>query len=251
MMGIRVHALTVDDLTAAEAACIARPGASLIINHNLHSLYLVQRDAVMRALYARADYIHIDGMALIWLGRLLGFPLRRDHRVTWLDWLEPLMAAAAARGWSVFYLGGKAGIAAKAANRLAAEFPGLVVETASGYFDARPGSADSEALLARINAARPDILMVGMGMPRQEHWIHHHIDRLEVGVVHAPGACFDYVAGEVPRPPRWVGRAGLEWLYRLLSEPRRLWRRYLVEPWSVLGLFLRELLRRRSRRSAD
>lgn len=96
--------------------------------------------------------------------------------------------------------------------------------------------------LAAINAYQPHVLMVGMGMPRQEYWILDNIEHIHTNAILTAGACMDYLAGAIPTPPRWMGKMGLEWLYRLLSEPKRLWRRYLVEPWFVAGLFLREIL---------
>jgi N-acetylglucosaminyldiphosphoundecaprenol N-acetyl-beta-D-mannosaminyltransferase len=99
-------------------------------------------------------------------------------------------------------------------------------------------------VLAAIRSFRPHILMVGMGMPRQEHWILDNLDEIEVRVILTAGACMDYVAGAVPTPPRWMGRWGLEWLFRLGSDPTRLWRRYLIEPWFVFRLFIRDLLAR-------
>jgi N-acetylglucosaminyldiphosphoundecaprenol N-acetyl-beta-D-mannosaminyltransferase len=91
--------------------------------------------------------------------------------------------------------------------------------------------------------------MVGMGMPVQEHWILHNFFRLSPAVILAPGACFDYIAGVVPTPPRWMGQIGLEWLFRLASEPRRLWKRYLLEPWPVLGLVLKDFFKRPAKKN--
>jgi N-acetylglucosaminyldiphosphoundecaprenol N-acetyl-beta-D-mannosaminyltransferase len=90
-------------------------------------------------------------------------------------------------------------------------------------------------MVATINTYKPHILLVGMGMPRQEHWIIDAFDRLDVNVVLSCGACLDYIAGVLPVAPRWMGRTGLEWLHRLASEPSRLWKRYLIEPWPILG----------------
>ncbi len=106
---------------------------------------------------------------------------------------------------------------------------------------------DDELVVEKINAFRPHVLMVGMGMPRQERWILHRFDELDANAILQSGACFDYVAGAIPTPPRWLGRFGLEWLYRLACEPVRLWRRYLVEPWLVGAWLVRDLLRRLGR----
>lgn len=243
LLGVHINALNIPQLNAAIAESIEQGQRRIIGCHNLHSIYLYPRDAKMRAFYALADLLHVDGMALVLLARLLGYPLKREHRVTWMDWLDPLMAEAAKHGWRVFYLGSRPGVADRGAEVLRARHPGLQMTTAHGYFDARPGSAENEAVLDLIRSYRPNILMVGMGMPRQEHWILDNSDLVAANVWLSPGACMDYVAGVVPVPPRWMGQVGLEWLFRLASEPRRLWRRYLVEPWFVTALLVRDLLR--------
>jgi N-acetylglucosaminyldiphosphoundecaprenol N-acetyl-beta-D-mannosaminyltransferase len=121
----------------------------------------------------------------------------------------------------------------------------LKIEVNDGYFDAGPGSHENEALLARINGYLPDLLMVGMGMPRQEFWIQENVRRLKTHVILPSGAAIDYIAGAVPTPPRWAGLLGLEWAFRLISEPRRLAGRYVIEPWSILGRVINDLVFKR------
>jgi N-acetylglucosaminyldiphosphoundecaprenol N-acetyl-beta-D-mannosaminyltransferase len=213
---------------------------TVIGHHNLHSLYLYHHDAEMRRFYERADCVYIDGMSLVLIGRLLGKRLRREQRSTLLDWLHPLLREAAANGWRVFFLGATYEVGQQALAVCRAEFPQLQMETAPGFFDARPGSRESQCVRSAINTYRPHLLLVGMGMPRQERWIVHESPVLEANVIIACGATMDYIAGVVSTPPRWLGRFGLEWSYRLLMEPKRLWRRYLIEPWFALRLLVRE-----------
>lgn len=227
LLGVTVNPLTIQDLNQCIATSIAQQERWIIANHNLHSVYLYQRDPKMRAFYERAHIIHIDGMPLVYWARVLGYPVRREQRVTYVDWVHPLMAAAAEGGWRIFYLGGKPGVAAQAAERLRQRYPPLQIATHHGYIQ----PADNATVLAEIAAFQPHVLMVGMGMPRQEHWILANLDHLTANAILTAGACFDYVAGAIPTPPRWMGRAGLEWLYRLYSEPSRLAKRYLLEPW--------------------
>ena len=248
-LGVWVNALTIEDLNELVRQSVQGGERWLIANHNMNSLRLFHKDGKMRDFYARSAYIHVDGMPLIWLGRLLGYPLRREHRVTYADWIDPLMADAAREGWRIFYLGSKPGVAQRGAAILQERYPGLEIVTADGYFDARRDSEDNRALLEKINTFQPQVLMVGMGMPRQEHWVLDNMDSIRVNAILTAGAAIDYVAGAVPTPPRWAGKVGLEWLFRLVSEPGRLWRRYLVEPWFVLWLFIVELWNRR--RKAD
>ncbi|NEP17591.1 MAG: WecB/TagA/CpsF family glycosyltransferase [Leptolyngbya sp. SIO4C1] len=239
-----VNALTVSDLNALLRETIAARACKIIANHNLHSLYVYHHDRKMRDFYAKAAHIHVDGMAMVILGKFLGLPLKREHRVTYADWIYSIMDEANQHRWRVFYLGSKPGVADRGAERLRQQYPSLQIETAHGYFDAQPNSADSQQIVEAINQYRPHILLVGMSMPRQEHWILDNLDRLQANVVLPSGAAIDYVAGCVPTPPRWAGKWGLEWLFRLVAEPRRLWQRYLVEPWFILKLLFLQYLKR-------
>jgi N-acetylglucosaminyldiphosphoundecaprenol N-acetyl-beta-D-mannosaminyltransferase len=248
MLETRVDVLTIADLHTHIADSIRSGRRSIFASQNLHSVYLQRADPALRSFYDRADYVRIDGMGIVLLGRLLGLPLRREHRVTYIDWLPPFMAEAARAGWRVFYLGSKPGVAEKAATLLRARHPGLQIATAHGYFDARRDSPENERIIEAINAFRPHVLLVGMGMPRQQHWVLENHERLAVNAISTSGAALDYVAGDIPTPPRWSGQVGLEWLFRLLAEPRRLAGRYLVEPWYILPLLARHLVRRRRER---
>ncbi len=218
----------------------------IIANHNLHSVYLFHRHPKLREFYSHVHWTYLDGMPLVALGRLYGYPLQRKQRVTHADWMGPLMELAAGRGWRVFNLGSPRQVAESGAAQLRKRYPALQIEVSDGYFDARRDSDENEALVARINAYKPDLLMVGMGMPRQEFWTQENFARLKAHVIlSSNGAAFEYVAGAVPTPPRWAGRIGLEWVFRLINEPRRLFARYLIEPWYILLLLLQDYPRNR------
>jgi N-acetylglucosaminyldiphosphoundecaprenol N-acetyl-beta-D-mannosaminyltransferase len=218
----------------------------IIANHNLHSVYLFHRHPKLREFYSHVHWTYLDGMPLVALGRLYGYPLLRKQRVTHADWMGPLMELAAGRGWRVFNLGSPREVAENGAAQLRKRYPALQIEVSDGYFDARRDSDENEALIARINAYKPDLLMVGMGMPRQEFWTQENFARLKAHVIlSSNGAAFEYVAGAVPTPPRWAGRIGLEWVFRLVNEPRRLFARYLIEPWYLLLLLLQDYPRNR------
>lgn len=244
LLGVDVNTLTQRDLHALvdEAANSGGPRSSrcIIAHHNLHSIYLFHHDDGMRQFYARARWVHVDGMPIIWMARLLGMRAGRENRLTSLDWIVPLMATCAEHGLRVFLLGARPEVADRAATVFRARVPGLTLGVHHGFFDARAGSAENERVVEAINRFGTDVLLVGMGMPRQEHWIAENVDRLEIRMAWSLGAFMDYFAAAVPTPPRWMGRAGLEWLFRLSCEPRRLWRRYLLEPWFVAGLFAAE-----------
>lgn len=244
LLGVRVSPMTMDEIHTAIRQTIARDGKLVVVSQNLHGVFVYHRNEKMRALHARA-IPRIDGMSLVMAGRILGLPLRREHRITWMDWIDPLMSEAVRNGWRVFYLGSRPDVMARGIEVLRGRHPGLEITGRDGYFDASAGSEGNESVLDDIARARPHILMVGMGMPRQEAWVHDNLERIEANVILTCGAAIDYVAGMIPTPPRWMGQVGLEWLYRLASEPRRLGYRYLVEPWYLGGLFLRDLWTKR------
>ncbi len=241
LLGVEVNPFTISQLNNLITQAVIHNKKWIIANHNLHSIYLYHREPEMRQIYALAKVIHIDSMPLLQWGKLLGYPLEKDQRVTYVDWLSPLLSLAEKQNWRVYYLGGKPGVAATAAGMLKKNFPGLTVQTYHGYF--QKNGSENEKVIEAIRSFHPHILMVGMGMPIQEKWIVQNLDQLSVNVILTVGACFDYIAGAIPSPPRWMGRMGLEWLYRLISEPGRLWRRYLVEPWFLLPFLINDIFR--------
>ncbi|HET7892668.1 MAG TPA: WecB/TagA/CpsF family glycosyltransferase [Candidatus Sulfotelmatobacter sp.] len=249
LLGSPIDIMDVDDLDGVVESAIESGQRKIIGNHNIHSLFLYQRNAAMRAYYEAAHNIHVDGMGVVLLGKLANIPLKRKHRITYLDYFAHLLPMAAQRGWRVFYLGTKPEIVARGVERLRERCKGLQIEYAHGYFDHRPGSEDGKRILQTIANYRPHILLVGIGMPKQEQWVYEHRDQLEANAIFNAGGYMDYIGGAVPTPPRWMGRLGLEWFYRLISEPRRLAARYLVEPWFVIWALL--ALRRKPESAAD
>ncbi len=220
---------------------------SLIANHNLHSLYLMQKRPELGAFYDKADLIEVDSTPLLAFSRALGLHSRGFHRCTYLDWRDHFWSVANRQGWRVLSVGGAPGVGDEAARRLKLRYPDADIAIHHGFFDARPGSSENAAVLDRITAFQPHILFVGMGMPRQELWIAENFERLPDCVILPVGAAFDYEAGAQSPAPRWMGRAGVEWAYRLLHDPKRLFVRYCVEPWTLLPLALRDIRKTRGR----
>lgn len=213
----------------------------LVANHNLHSLYLIRHRPELERFFAAADLVEVDSQPLIAFTKILGLQSRPFHRCTYLDWRDHFWSLADRKAWRVFYLGGAPSVAEKAKARLHARYPGAIIATRHGFFDAELGSPENNALLDQIAAFEPDILFVGMGMPRQELWILENRRRLPPCVTFSVGAAFDYEAGVQRAAPRWMGRAGVEWLFRLMLDPRRLFSRYCVEPWSLVIPALRDV----------
>lgn len=231
---------------------VAQGKRAIVANHNAHSLCLLRADSELQAFYDRADLVEVDSRPLLMWAQATGRSSRAFHRCTYLDWREDFWEIAAVHGWRVFYLGAAPGVAATAADNLRKARPGLKLAVRDGFFDNTPGSAEAIEVVDEINAFAPDVLMVGMGMPRQEIWIHRHYDALKPCVVLPVGAAFDYEAGVQRAAPRWMGRLGVEWLFRLVVDPRRLFHRYCVEPWRLVGLFTEDALASaRTRREAS
>lgn len=250
LLGVRIHPLTIPQLNSLVASRIGAKQKLIIASQNLHSIYLFHRVESVRSLQEHS-VMHVDGMPLILFGRLLGYPLKPDHRVTWVDWLWPLLESAEANNWRVYYLGSTKEVAEKGVSKIRRSFPRLIISWSDGYFDTSSASLENVRRIEAINAAQPDLLIVGMGMPRQEEWILNELESLNATVIATSGAAMEYVTGVVATPPRILGSLSLEWAFRLLENPARFWRRYLIEPWALVPLATRDIwdavLRRRQR----
>ena len=219
---------------------IARGERGYVCVCNVHVVMEARRDEALRAIVNEAALAVPDGMPLVWVGRLRGRGGVR--RVYGPDLTLLLCEGAARRGYRCFFYGGAPGVAEQLAEELSRRYPGLrVVGAEAPPFRALTPAEDEEAV-RRINAAAPDVVFVGLGCPKQERWMGAHRGRLRAAALVGVGAAFDFHTGRVRQAPRWMMRAGLEWLFRLGQEPRRLWRRYLVyNPLFVFHLTL-ELL---------
>ncbi|HEY0035710.1 MAG TPA: WecB/TagA/CpsF family glycosyltransferase, partial [Longimicrobium sp.] len=162
MLGVRFNLVDDAELLGAVERAVESGERRVVGGHNLHSVYLYHRDPRMRRFYAESRVTFLDGMPLVWLARALGYPSRRAHRHAPIDWMPALLERARQRGWRVFFLGSLPQVEAKAAQVFRARYPGLALETHHGYFDVAPGSAENEAVLARIQEFRPHLLCVCM-----------------------------------------------------------------------------------------
>jgi N-acetylglucosaminyldiphosphoundecaprenol N-acetyl-beta-D-mannosaminyltransferase len=194
---------------------------------SVHGLVTAQRDPTIRAALNGAGLATQDGMPLVWWSRRAGFA--KASRVCGSDLLDAMCALAVSRAHRHYFYGGSPQVAEQLVSRLTKRYPGLtVVGHRSPPFRLLNEEEDA-ADVAAINEARPDYVWVGLGMPKQEKWIASHAGRLDATALIGVGAAFDFLAGTKPRAPRWMQRNGLEWLFRLASEPRRLAHRYLID----------------------
>jgi N-acetylglucosaminyldiphosphoundecaprenol N-acetyl-beta-D-mannosaminyltransferase len=204
-----------------------------IVTVNLDFVAISRRDEYFRETLNAADLAVADGMPLVWVSRLMGVPVQ--ERITGNDLVDECCRVAVESKSSIFLLGAAPGIAETAAKRLTERFPGLRV---AGVYAPPFGpltDAENEKILHFISEVRPDFLFVALGAPQQDIWIKANRDRLNVPVCMGVGGTFDLLAGVLLRAPAWMQHAGLEWLFRLVQEPGRLWRRYIIEDLPVLG----------------
>ena len=203
---------------------------------NVDKLLKVRKDPELYDIIAGCDIINADGMPLVWVSRWLGVPLK--ERVTGIDLMGDLVALAARRGYAVFFLGARPEVVREVVRIYRERFPALKV---AGFRDGYWSAAEEPEIVLRIKGARPDILFVAMGSPRKEMFLNQYRRELGIPFVMGVGGSFDVVAGKTRRAPQWMQRWGLEWLFRLIQEPKRMWRRYLIGNTRFLWLVIHEL----------
>jgi N-acetylglucosaminyldiphosphoundecaprenol N-acetyl-beta-D-mannosaminyltransferase len=241
VLGVRIHQLTVDNFFNLLNRIIQNHRKALIASVNVNAINLAYEYKWFRQFLNNSDYAFCDGAGVVLGAQILGQYL--PQRFTSADWMWDLAAYAEKQGFTFYFLGARSGIAEKAAFRLRDRYPNLqIIGIQHGYFDKTLRSKENELIIQDINQLKPNILLVGFGMPVQERWLMENWDRLEVNAAITLGAVFDYISGELKRAPSWFNQHGLEWLGRLIIEPRRLWRRYLIgNPVFLWRIFLQRI----------
>ncbi|HWS44464.1 MAG TPA: WecB/TagA/CpsF family glycosyltransferase [Acidimicrobiia bacterium] len=220
LFGVQVDALTLDDTIAAARAMIATGQPHQHVVLNAAKVVEMAHDPALRRVVQGCDLVNADGMAVVWAGRVLHAPL--PERVAGIDLFERLVRAARDDGYSVYFLGATDEVVERTVEAFTARYPGLrVAGSRNGYWD------DDSAVIEQVRSASPDILFLAIPSPRKEFWLNEHLHALGVPFVMGVGGSFDVIAGKVSRAPQWMQRSGLEWAWRLVQEPRRMWRRYL------------------------
>lgn len=212
---------------------------------NVAKLISMRSDAELARDVTESDLINVDGMGVVFGCRLLGIPVK--ERVAGIDLMERLLAECAAKGWRPYFLGATEEVLQEAVCRLAARHPRLdIAGSHHGYFP----PSDDERIATQIADARPDCLFIAISSPRKEAFMNRWRERMNIPFVMGVGGSIDVIAGKVQRAPLWMQRVGLEWLFRLVQEPGRLWRRYLFTNAAYARLLMLELLKRRVSHSA-
>lgn len=224
ILGVGVSAIDIQDAVATIDRWIRERQKHFVCITGVHGVMECRRDSDLREIHRAAGMVTPDGMPLVWMARRLGFD--RVSRVYGPDLMREISRLSPVRGYSHFYFGGGPGLADALEERVRETYPGIkVVGTFSPPFRTVTVEED-EAIIETINAAKPDIVWVGLSTPKQERWMSAHRDRIDAPVMIGVGAAFDFLAGTKNQAPLWMQRNGLEWAFRLVSEPRRLGRRY-------------------------
>jgi N-acetylglucosaminyldiphosphoundecaprenol N-acetyl-beta-D-mannosaminyltransferase len=240
VLDIPLNAMTIPELVAQMERWIQNGDRGRCITFaNVHVVMEAQKDFNFHKILTDERVFNVpDGMPLIWLGRLRGFNLKR--RLYGPDVMQAFCEVAARKGYRHFFYGGADGVPELVAENLSRELQGMkVAGTFSPPFRALTKEEDDE-VVSIINDARPDVLWIGLGCPKQERWAYEHRSRLNVPIIASVGQAFDLYSGRASKAPTWMRNNGLEWLFRLITNPRRLWRRYLIYNSQFLFFLARE-----------
>ena len=231
ILGLRVDSTTMADAMTTIERWLAEGRPRHIVTADASMVVLACQDPELAAIVAGADLVTPDGAGILWAARLLGLPI--THKVSGVDLVAELCALSARTGCRLFFLGAAPGVAATAAANLQERYPGAqIVGTHDGYFT----PAQEPAILAQIQAARPDVLLVAFGIPKQEKWITRHKAALNIPVSLGIGGSFDVYSGRVRRAPLWMQRSSLEWLYRLAQNPKKIGKVMTLPKFALMAL---------------
>jgi N-acetylglucosaminyldiphosphoundecaprenol N-acetyl-beta-D-mannosaminyltransferase len=248
VLDTRVHIVQTPDVVAVMEHWIQMEPriCHFIVATGMHGVMEGKRDESFRTVLNAADLLVPDGFSLVWLARQRGFTLKR--RVTGTELMREFSRVSARKGYKTFFYGDTEDVLQLLRTGLQNQYPGLkIVGTYSPPFRQLTSEEDAHAMQV-INEAEPDVLWVGLGLPKQERWMFEHRNRLRVPVIVGVGAAFRFLSGTVKRAPNWIGEHGLEWAWRFLQEPRKLWRRSLIDAPQFAcytALELRQLRRRK------
>jgi len=238
VLGCPISKLDLDQVIAEAQSFIKSKKPHYIAVVNVAKIVKMRSDRQLTTSVKSADLIGADGVPLVWASRLLGNPL--PGRVNGTDLMYSLLEKADEVGYRVFFFGAKEEILQAVLARVRSEYPGVeIAGWQNGYFKPE----DEWNIARKIRASRADILFIAFGTPKEEIWVGRYLQAMGVPVVHGVGGSFDVFAGLIPRAPVWMQKAGLEWLFRLLQEPGRMWKRYLVPNSLFIGMLAREILR--------
>lgn len=238
-LGITIDNVTWDETCVQISQLVENREPSYVVTPNVDHIMRLQHNKDFLKIYQNASLVLADGMPLLWGSRFLGQPI--IEKISGSDLVPRLACLAAEKGYKLFFLGGREGAAMQAADVLTKKYPKLnIVGCYSPPFGFEKNIDENKKISNLIKKASPDILFVGLGSPKQENWINNNYKEINVPVSIGIGVTFEFIAGLVKRAPIWMQRCGLEWFWRLMMEPRRLWRRYLVDDMQFFFLIIKE-----------
>jgi N-acetylglucosaminyldiphosphoundecaprenol N-acetyl-beta-D-mannosaminyltransferase len=239
MMGCEIDNLTMEQTLQKIDGFIQSglPHQHVVVN--VDKLVKASHDAELRRIINDCALVNVDGMPVVWASRLLGKPLK--ERVAGVDLFEALMQRSARTGWRVFLLGAREEVVSEVKRQYELKYPGLTV---AGYRNGYWKPEEEEGVVEQIRAAKADLLFVAISSPKKEHFLGQYQAHMKIPFAMGVGGTFDVAVGRVKRAPLWMQRNGLEWFYRFLQEPRRMFRRYFIEDMAFVWLFLKEAARR-------
>lgn len=239
MMGCQVDNLTMEETLQTIDGFIqsGKPHQHVVVN--VDKLVKAAHDAELRRIINECALINVDGMPVVWASRLLGKPLK--ERVAGVDLFEALMQRSSRTGWRVFLLGAREEVVSEVKRQYEIKYPGLTV---CGYRNGYWKPEEEAGVVEQIRAAQADLLFVAISSPKKEHFLGQYQEHMKIPFAMGVGGTFDVAVGRVKRAPVWMQKSGLEWFYRFLQEPRRMFRRYFIEDMAFVWLFLKEAARR-------
>jgi len=238
LLNTQVDNLSMDEAVIAIEALINNGKFNYVVTPNVDHIVKLEEDDEFKKVYEEANLVLTDGMPLIWISKMLKTPIK--EKVSGSDIFPKICEMAAQRGYKIFLLGAAEGIANKAAENLRKKYPGLnIVGTYSPSYGFENKPEEIIKIIRVINESQPHILAVGLGAPKQEKFIYKFKNQLKVPVSLAIGASIDFEAGNVKRAPEWMQKSGLEWFYRFVKEPRRMYKRYFKDDLKIFKLYLK------------
>ena len=249
-MKVKIGNILIDNLTMVEAvkkieSLIQLGEPSYVVTPNVDHLIRLQKDKFFFQIYEKANLILADGMPLLWAAKFFSTPLK--EKISGSDLFPELCKMSAEKNYRLFFIGGRPNAALITSNKMREKYNGIkIVGTYSPPFGFEKSEYENKKIRDLIIKSKPDILFVGLGSPKQEIWIKNHSNELKVPVSIGIGVTFEFFSGMVRRAPKWMQKCGLEWLWRLMMEPRRLWVRYVVDDMPFLKLVLEQKFKRTS-----
>ena len=230
-----INNVTMSETVEAIEQMIAADKKSYVVAINVDVVMKIEADPYLKKIVDDADMVLVDGKPLVWISKLHEKPLKA--KISGSDLVPLLCEISAKKGYSIFIIGGKDGIAAQARQRLEQKLPGIrIAGTYAPPFGFENDQEELDKINRMISEAHPDLLIACFGCPKHEKWIYENIEKYDAKVSVCAGETVDFLAGNVKRAPKWMSEHGLEWFYRFLQEPRRMFRRYFVDDMKIIGL---------------